>query len=99
MRLIDVRSNHRLAIPGEWQTVKPIGRKIIYIPIVSWIYETIKKRQAYGHGERQLGHKAIGLQIKWGDWTSVFIRVSGFGTRIHREQTCESWPKQAMTLL
>lgn len=43
MRLIDVRSNHRLAIPGEWQTVKPIGGKIIYIPIVSWIYETIKK--------------------------------------------------------
>lgn len=51
-----------------------------------------KKRKAYGHGERQLGHKAIVLQIKWGDCTSVFIRLSGFGTRINREQTCDSWP-------
>lgn len=43
--LIDVRFNHRLANPGEWQTVKPIAVKAIYIPIVSLFWETIKKKK------------------------------------------------------
>lgn len=37
-----MRFNHRLANPDEWQTVKPIAVKAIYIPIVSLFWETIK---------------------------------------------------------
>lgn len=47
--LIDVRFNHRLANPGEWQTVKPIAVKAIYIPIVSLFWETIKKKKKTAH--------------------------------------------------
>lgn len=52
LRLIDVRFNHRLANPNEWQTVKPIAVKAIYIPIVSLFWETIKKKKPRSwHGE------------------------------------------------
>lgn len=50
--LIDVRFNHRLANPGEWQTVKPIAVKAIYIPIVSLFWETIKKKKPLMTRER-----------------------------------------------
>lgn len=42
-RLIDVRFHPRLAISNEWQTVKPIALKAIYIPIVYLFWATIKK--------------------------------------------------------